>query len=242
MSVWRIKPGVSIVETMGSPHYHFTAAESSITRVFMGRFRDLLKSRPKVGSAMSGLDSKYHVADVDIVPAGGGKGTMTIRLDAGPADKDETQVSDPVYEIEWQEIEKPIEKHPRYKDVPEHYMAMVQAYFATSDPAERAGIEAAINSVRARELITKRLRGTESYVIYIPVARKTTDRTTHLLTNACGAVGDPGFSVPTGYSWMKSASRCSRTGRLGKWKHSEEWTGLKDLDADLYPVLDSYPE
>lgn len=235
MSVWRVKLGFNMEEQVGSPKYHFGAEGTTCTRVFVGRFATIMANLPKIGATMTGIDSSLTIATFDPERGPGGKGTITIVLE-GPAKNTENKTSDPTYEIEWTEVEKPIETHPRYKDVAENYMALVQAYFATTDTAERASIYAQIKDDLAKEIIKKRLKGTESYVIYIPIARRNRETTIASLTGDCGTIEDPGFAVPAGYQWMKSAHRVTRTGRRGKTAIQEEWTGLIEIDTDLYPV------
>lgn len=235
MSVWRVKQGFAMEEQVGSPKYSFSAEKTTCTRIFVGHFVTIMAHLPKVGATMTGIDSSLTIATFDPERGPGGKGTITIVME-GPTKDVEDKTSEGTYEIEWSEVEKALETHPRYASVAEKYMALAQAYFATTDTAERAQIYAQINSVRAKEYITKRLKGTESYVIYIPIARRNRETTIASLTGDCGLIESPGFAVPAGYQWMKSAHRVTRTGRRGKFAIQEEWTGLTLVDTDLYPV------
>ncbi|MFZ4394152.1 MAG: hypothetical protein ACOYOU_00840 [Kiritimatiellia bacterium] len=236
MSVWRLKAGVNIQEVLGSPKYSF-ADRSTCTRIFQGRFTTIMNNLPKRGSTMTGINPSFTISSIEVENGGGGKGTMTVLLEGPPSPSEQT-TSQPTYEIEWTEVEKALETHPRYAEVSQHYRSLVAAYFATSDMAEREDIKAQIPSEHlAYELLEKKQEARESYRLYIPIARRTTNTTLPVLNGVCGHVGAPTdfTTLPAGYIWIQSAARSLRTGTKGKWQTIEEWTGLDDYDQDIYP-------
>lgn len=88
----------------------------------------------------------------------------------------------------------------------------------------------------AQDLAKKKLKGIDSYRVFYPVARATTQSRIVPQTNPCNVRGTPAVQgIPAGYKWISSAWRGTKTGTYGKWEQQLEWEGNDDIDPDLYP-------
>lgn len=172
------------------------------------------------------LLAEYHAllrsADkVTLVHTAAGEGRLTVTR--------ESPVEDPVgtAEVEWVELRKKIETHPRYAEVTDDDMRAVRA--AVADPESGEPDVGA----RALELYKKLLRGQTEYSIGSPVARLTTPLAKDDLTAGGTWFREaPPFAHPDGYEWMKTVDQRRKTGR--QYDRVEEWTGAEDWDADIY--------
>ena len=209
---------------------------------------------------MAGVPDTYTVQRVRVQKRAGRNGVMLVVLEyeatVAEVNEDPTQ---PQYEIEWTQLEKAIEQHPRYRKgwtapggtaVTRKQFALIQEYIgANSDRRnEIFNFDTSLGLLEgeplALELLCKKLRGIESYTIEAPIVRSTAPM---MSPNSRRSAGDlvvtppvPGY--PTGYSWKRTADRSTRTGRHGKWQNSKEWTGVEDIDTQLYPVPKSAAE
>jgi hypothetical protein len=91
-------------------------------------------------------------------------------------------------------------------------------------------------SANAQDYATKRLKGEESYRLYAPVIRQTSETDTAPTANPCGLIEQPPHAAnpPSGYTWQRSAQRITRTGPYGKYRLQLEWQGAERIDADIY--------
>lgn len=189
--------------------------------------------------------------------------TWTFSLKLPRATSEDQQESEPVYEVEYARIERPLESHPRYKDaknlqgeavagfapVTEAYFALVKEYLQ-ADEARRLEIcDFAAQSgqlypdppsnaaAAARDLLSKRIKGAESFIIFSPVIRETTEISALPQGEGAGMIEDPpeDAAAPEGYKYLSTGVRRSNDGPGGIWKRTREWTGAYEWDTDLYP-------
>jgi hypothetical protein len=83
--------------------------------------------------------------------------------------------------------------------------------------------------------------GIESYRLFAPFARKTTQYSSTKKPGKIGVISTPtGFGIlpdtPDGgkYQWLKSEDRVSWTGKNGTCEQVEEWEGAVLIDPDIY--------
>lgn len=240
-----------ITETVGSPLYDFTASKNEATRVFEGQFEILLAGKPAIGSTMSGFTA-FTVERVQVKNLEGDKGQMTVGLfQAVSMGYLNTGLPiDPIYEIDWVQVDKPLETHPIYKNPSGTYnltdddLVDLQTWEQEPDPVLKKAFSYNVNGdtatlgPNAQNIAKKKLKGVTSYLLFIPVLKKTSSGYQPPSTSAAGHVEvPPGFpSVPTGYTFIKTADRGQRTGKNKKWERQEEWTGFDTVDSDLYPT------
>jgi hypothetical protein len=257
MAIPLTKGNTSIRERPDSPEWDYNTQKVTCTRTFEGMYADLLSSMPDIGYNMEGYNPNLLIENVKIKKAVSGKATMTIVLETlvDPITNPPAPVQ-PVYEIEWTQIERPIEQHPFFKllfpdpfgVLPPLNATQVNALNAfrlwetSADNASAASTNYANLTKGFQALAQKKMRGETSYLIFAPVARITTLTREVVLASACGFVFTdvPGFTeLPAGYQWLQTADRSTRTGTYGKWQRVQEWTGAIVWDSNLYPAQGS---
>lgn len=92
-------------------------------------------------------------------------------------------------------------------------------------------------SATAQKYAEKIAKGTEEFMVQVPVYRRTSTTSNIGQTSGVGTRSAPpsGSKIPSGYVWLKTADNYHRDTKHGRWTHSEEWTGFASLDSDLYP-------
>ncbi len=87
-------------------------------------------------------------------------------------------------------------------------------------------------SDNAKALVDRLKRGQDTYVVYAPVARRTTKFSTKAGNTRCGFLSNPpGDAAVAGYLYLKTADRSTRD---RNWTRSEEWTGADEIDTEIY--------
>lgn len=227
--------GVSaLTEAPTSPRFDYTETGDTCTRSFGGPYLTLKTNAPKRGQVMNGSPSTYKVSTVSLEKAPGGRGILTVTLStvaAPPFDED-------VPEVEWNEIQKKLELHPRYTTgahaLTSSDLDKIEDWRNAASASERDKKYAALSSrPNAQEFINKLRRGQDSYVIYSPVCRITRKTTLKPTNTKCGIIDSPPASVRVaGYDYLKTADRSSRQNNY--WTRTQEWTGAESVDPDIY--------
>jgi hypothetical protein len=168
---------------------------------------------------------------------------MTVTLTPHPIpsqDAKEDEIS--TIELEWMELQKKIETHPRYaqavgissagpKELTDEDVQAIDLW-KNSSGADRAKNFNAL-SVNAKDLASKILRGVESYVVFYPVVRRTTPIGKAPSSASPGKIENPPPEIRiSGYQFLKTADRFIRKGT--HWSEVEEWTGAEFIDPDFY--------
>lgn len=203
----------------------------------------MLAERPSIGDELDGYVD-FYVDQVDLVQEGtgaSGSGTMTIVLVSETWTGAATPDIDLTEEVEWSQIEKPIEQHPRYLTggaaaLTAADLDAIEEWRNATAAADRSSLYTAL-SANAKELADKIRRGQTSYIVPAPVARKTTKGFEAPSSSAQGVrqTATPITGAPAGYVWLGTADRAVRQGGRGKWERVQEWTGADDWDSDIYP-------
>lgn len=194
-----------------------------------GKFADCLAALPSIGDVDTKMGGYVTAASVEQTQAGLGRLTVQSESRNGTA----------IYEIDWQQIQKSIKDHPRYNGGAytltdtdwEHIDAALAGQKQTS-----AGASVDVSSPAGRaNAYTKMRKGIDSYVVFAPVARKTTRNI--LIFSAGSNLGSysataPFAGCPSGYKWLKTSDRARKEGPF--WERTEEWLGADNWDPQLY--------
>ena len=216
----------NILEQPGSPTYKIDAAGGVMTRTFRGRISVLLSKLPSLGS--SGGQTGYYLVDADIralTPNTFGEMVLTY------TNKTEALVlngqPETTIEVDWSQIAKPLATHPKYRNLSEDDLKKIEAVVAgKAEPSEVTG-------ELAQNLLAKRLKGVESYLVFAPVVRKISKSRQSPAVGSCGKISTPPLGV-TGFVFLKTADRSSKSNYSSTWERTEEWTGADSWDTDLY--------
>jgi len=249
-----------LTETPESGEFSFKNNESTGIVILEGPYETCLKNRPLRGSEIKGY-AGFIVDTVGLKRKAGSIGTLTITLSADPEAPVAQDIRPEVkHEVEWVQIEKALITHPRYvyegatqgpkeldlearvaikfwEDCPNARLKAAFKYF--EDPNKIKEEDAKTLTANAQDYATKILKGEDSYIIFIPVCRRTTTTMNEPVTSKAGHREDP----PSGkfpkalidaWKWLKTADRLSQSGKSSKWEQIEEWTGANLWDTDLY--------
>lgn len=233
-------PALNIEETL----------ESTVRDVeYEGPHALCLSQRPKPGQVDE--STGLMITNVKVTRRAGGLGKLTLRLewklDTGkPPPAGQTQ------ELDWVETDVDLLKNPRYQPGGAKYLdddAVValkcwedepnwklKKAFKYREDTSKPNAEQKTLTAPAQDYAKKKLRGQDSYRVYLPVVKRTTKISTPISGNQCGrklSELPAGLPCPAGYQWMKSADRSIRSGS-GKWERSEEWQSAFTWDDDLY--------
>jgi len=170
------------------------------------------------------------VMDCFVEPTTGGLARLVIITD--------NRNSNYIYEVDWQQISKVIQLHPRYTGGSytlnstdwAHVMAAVDGqsslYDGTAVDVSSAGRADALSIIRSF--------GT-GYLVMAPIATRM--RCNYLMLTVGSNIGTrststPFSGAPTGYEWIKSVDRARKDG--GYWERTEQWIGADNWPAELY--------
>lgn len=230
-------------------HLHHTtgkvvAAETTTrTIVKQGRYADLKTQVPARGSTYDGLT----VVHSELLPAKGGMALLTVTGTDSSASRHTGDNDAPGidHEVEMALLEKPILCHPKFKAYAEQV-----TMWRDGNPALRSAFKYEdenhdIQSLNGHALDVAKLilKGVESYLVFAPVARRTTSSEKPAV-KAFGAVGGKAGKIddPPGkllamvagsWKWLKTEDRAvERSG--GGSQRIEAWTGADDWEEELY--------
>lgn len=241
-----------LTESPESPRWDFAGDAVTLTQTFHGPYELCLTKRPKRGSELQGF-SGFVVDKSSVNRARGGQGVLSV-IASGSAESPELNKVEEKYEIEWTELERPLTTNPcflpggahaltvadrtaiqKWEDCPDADVKAAMKFYNNNDTRTPAG--GTDLSANAQVYAAKILNGVESWVQFVPVAKKTTLTAVQPSSSAAGFINDPsgfGSALPDEFMWLKTADRSMRTGRHGKWERTEEWTGAISIDGDLY--------
>jgi len=216
------------------------------TRVFLGKFADLLRAVPPHGGVYQDLPVRgLLVSHSRLVRQRGGLGTLTVYLS--------TRLGEDNFEleVEWGLLEKPIETAPPFKNLSDAEREHVRLwedlgvdaskrreafeYPTVNSPDPGSDGDWAALSGAALLLAKKKAKGVEVWQTPAPVVRRTRESITRPTTTRCGRRETPPVSI-SGYQFVKTSDKATRSGRAGPWSRVEEWTGAEEWDSDLYPT------
>lgn len=236
---------VSAKEQPGSPEIVYRAGQDSMIRTYRGLYLDLYNNKPDEGTTMPDLDPQWVVDEVRIRADRGirGQGSLVITLT-------NWATMDPLYELEWVELERALQLHPRYavgaggtKELSLDDLAEIE-YWKTQESWERKqqflilDINENEESLgpNALDFAGKFLAGEEAYRVAYPIVRAVTYHRTLPNIDEPYTSQDPPSAAnpPDDYEWLYGPPR--RINRRWYWELQEHWIGAKIWDADIYPT------
>lgn len=240
----------TVIKGTAATHIHHTSGRIEVsdrkttTIVQQGKYADLQGKVPGRGTTFQGLD----VVSATLTPQKGGMALLSVTGTAhkassysAPGTPDEI-----VYEVEMAQLEKPLLSAPAFSG----YAEQVELWKA-GDPATRAlyqyddaqgnRFQLGGQALVAAKLI---LKGVESYLVFAPVARRTSryaakkaEQVFSSVGAACGKRQTPPAKLTRiaggTWEWLKTADRVQENSG-GGCERVEEWTGADEWDHDLY--------
>jgi len=230
--------------TPGAPSSILSSLNTGVpnTGLFLESYREryqILDSAKAGGAVQPGVVEVTLVfKDSNLLNAGGGDG-------AGAP----TPV--PVYEIEWVPSEITLAGHsvryPNLKDTVSGFGSFYDlfvGYINGSDKdrnrigASIVGLPASAGKNQLYDITNAWRQGIESKRMYHPILTKTTTRNSSPDIEEIGMIDTPpagfGSLKPSGYTYVKTAHRVARTGRVGAYNEVEQWEGFKFVPTALY--------
>jgi hypothetical protein len=243
--------------------WDFQGSKTTVTISYVGPYAQCLAARPPHGSELGDM-AGYRVTNSRVRRQAGGIGKLTVTAEAEGTSVSITDNNDATstqLEKEWTQLEKALKQHPMYgvdgsKELTPADRANLQRWEDEPDQAIKSAFQYKANpeskysialDPHPAHLAAKLLKGRDSYMLYMPVLRKTTNHPREPTNGNCATTGAPsGFSVlpqrklETGdlvdYVWLKTADRATNSGEHNTWQRIQEWTGFDEVDTDLYPA------
>lgn len=192
------------------------------TEIWEGPFSALLSRQ--TGAARNAIATS-------LAPTEAGQGTLEITYEETMPASDRGDGGGPpgsgnltTIEVEWVELRLRLEEHPRYTGLSTTLRQAIRKALDEADPSPE------IEDL-ALELFSKLLRGQDSYSMAVPVVRRTSHRPSSLGIGGAWFRDNPPAG-PSGWQYLKTADRITRTGT--DYIRVEEWTGAKTWDPDIY--------
>lgn len=217
-------------EQPGSPSYHRDANGRTCQRVFRGSTSVIKAMEPSIGASMFDLgDSSLLVTSTDIRSLESSEISELVVALSNNVDSEmlNPDLSGETIEVEWSQIDKPLEQHPLFKDLTKEELKLISNVL--NDKAQ----ESEIKNETALKLYEKKRRGQDSYLVFAPVVRRTTKQRSRPTSTSCGKISSPPVGV-AGYTFLKSADRASKNSADGYWTRQEEWLGADSWDKEIY--------
>ncbi len=214
---------------------------------YVGPYTTCLSSRPANDSAVAGYTEEgLRVARTSVreIEEGTGAGELKVTLEAASDQSSEAgfgAIGEPIYELEWAELELPLERHPKCGTLKADRPAGDDekkrtwddwADFTDADYDGTGGGKWSLATYKALKEA-----GHETYNVAMPIARSTT----YYRRNPSGVgagmytkINPPGKcqAPSTGWQYLKTADRMVREGRLRT--RVQEWTGAPEWNSDIY--------
>lgn len=235
MPVWRGSNDV----TPGKRKWKLGDRASTIVE-YSGPVTDLLTGAPDRGDEISGIAGRVVDVEVEELDAGAGKMLVTCEQIQAEATYD-TPLGDPQYEIDFQEVRRPIELHPDCGVLTDAALAAKKTWENWEDLTEDDYTDdpSATSPWTLATYLGKKKAGINDYVVYAPIVRRV------LLYNAkpddVGANSGRRQNPPTGafaesgdWDWLCGADRFLWKGARGE--RTTEWMGADFWDENIYPA------
>jgi hypothetical protein len=230
MATWR--GSTAIQEDPNSPEVAVTQSGVNVVRIFNGQY-SVLAGVPIIRGAIY-PDGQLDEGNLKKAP--GGRGILVMKF--VPFSFAGIDSPGGIQEVEWLEVQKKLETHPRYSpggtaELTEDDLDKIEQWRNAANATERHTAFVAL-STNAVDFVTKVARGQDSYVVYAPVARQTLKLTSEPTPQPCGVIQSPPPLIAIGgYQYLKTADRVS--GQSTHWEQTREWTGAAFWDSEIYP-------
>lgn len=196
-----------------------SAGTRLVTETWVGPYDQLLIKQQAVESLAS---------STDLLPGDADTGILTITTATAPANPNPGTGSNETIEVEWVELRKKLEDHPRYSAIDDNDRRKIRAAINNPNPDQSPAI-----SGLALDLYLKLLRGQTDYSLAVPVIRRTSTGFVQISSGGAWFRQSPPISVGGAWQFLKTADRILIQGRT--FTRVEEWTGAEEWDADIYP-------
>lgn len=158
----------------------------------------------------------------------------------------------PYFEIDQVQIEKPLKQHPAFisfsaadkqavnawEDENDQALRAAYQYFLRDKDMETVGSVVTLTGTTTtgqQAYARLRLLGTESFLDFAPVVRRTSKYRGNVAPSSADAgqkTSAPSYA-PAGYEWLKTCDRVSKQGTKSiEWIRQEEWTGARKILLD----------
>ncbi len=227
---------------------------SGVRRIyaFRGPSATIIPVLPAIGSTWLDLYPVDRVSDNQIgVSDYSDAFVETYQIDSETT-TEKTDDQYPFFEIDQVQIEKALKQHPSFISFAAADWQAVNAWDVETDHVLRSAYQyylrdkdgLAVGSVATLTGTTSsgqkayaylRLRGVESFLDFAPVVRKSSRYLGSAAPDSVdtGQKTDAPTYAPTGYEWLKTADRVSKSGSRGiEWIRQEEWTGARKVLLD----------
>ena len=243
--------------------WDFQGSKTIVGISYVGPYAQCLASRPAHGSELADM-AGYRVTNSKVRRQAAGIGRLTITAEANSPSAGESDNNDATstqLEKEQAQVEKPLKQHPMYaaggsKELTTANWAQLQRWEDETDQTIKSQFKykekpestySLALDANPAHLAAKLLKGRDSYLLYQPILRKTTNHPREPETGDCATTGAPtGFArLPkrkteegdlVDYVWVKTADRATNSGENNTWQRMQEWTGFDEVDTDLYPA------
>ena len=231
---------------------------NSANLVYRGGYSALLSFAPTKGSPAVFLGESFIVLTSKLRRDRGGLGTLDVALGdpSNSGSGGDPENANITTEIDWTLIEKPLEAHGVFDDLfrntsSSELLLAFKKWDALADEFLPKKVEFKYPLVETPSLdvaehwgdltdaallfAKKRFSGIDSYMLQVPVVRRTTILSTAPPTSTAGQRDDPPKFAEAATTWLKTADKSVQRTKRGAWERTEEWSGFDELDADLYP-------
>lgn len=245
--------------------WDFQGSKTVVGISYVGPYAQCLASRPAHGSELADM-SGYRVTNSKVRRQAAGIGRLTITAESSSAEVgtgDNNDATSTQLEKESGQLEKPVKQHPMYatggsKVLSDDDWAAIERWENETDQTIRKLFKYRPRpeadptflytlSDNAKHLAARLLKGRDSYLLFQPVLRKTTNHPREPETGDCATTGAPtGFArlpqrkteggTSVDYVWIKTADRATNSGENNTWQRMQEWTGFDEVDTDFYPA------
>ncbi len=226
----------AVVEQPHSPELLLDKSGVRFIQTYNGTFVDLVAASPTRRSSrtITGVGWTLKVDTVAITKGPGDNSQMVVTSVYNPEEDVDFPSPEGQQEIEWVEVQKKLETHPRYRAGGASALILtgtnndldkIEQWKNASTADERDRLYNALRT-NAKEFADKLRRGEDSYVIFYPVARQMERTSAVPSASPCGVLEGPPLAIQiSGYEYLKTADRIIR--QSGHYEHTQEWTGAE---------------
>jgi len=219
-------------------------------RMVRGKGWQTVRSWQGTRAAIEAFKTSADLDDSEDVQISTSRGVSTLEA-TFPYDADNEASRDPgemeeVWEVDFQELQKPIGTHTFLNDLGSTRAAkLAEADAAIADGTAAALLAAGTTAASIKKYLRLRLTGIDTYVVFSPVVQRTIKCGRRVDVKAASAgVGsvvktsslpapkDMLYVVPSSWEWLKQGPKVQQV--PGGWQIIESWVGAEKWMADLY--------
>lgn len=207
-----------------------------------------LQDQLAFNTSLSGTFSGTKVTRTTLKREGKGlMGTLVIEASSQTGVSGDATAARVQTEIEYQRVDQDIRNHPLFSEADVNKGIAAGEYALTSDQKREVekyfndtDLDPAALSASQRQLYDRLRRQQLSYMVFVPVVRKTTEQASEPTPQAIGQI-DTGNAVSAGgpsqnangksYRYIKMAD--SKSKQNYRWTRREEWVGFIDVDQKV---------